>query len=1083
MNNHLLQSSKWYHAINLRERIMSLGSEQHSALNGEVDINLAKKRMKDWKSQAPFSESSYFAQRLAIDNISKDKFLKLLGESVETIKSRFSTPPSWLSDFIQVFSKSPSFFKSIDLPKSISNDKRFMFLNIVEPLISAGLERLLQHINNNNLFQNQPDLPINPDTIERIIISNIVQPLKIMLSRTIVLELNVARLKGLLFGTTSKERFSNFLQRIRQRDVALNILHEYPVLLRQVKISIDNWEHFMRDFFEHLSTDWQNIQTIFSPKINPGRLIELAGGLGDTHCGGRSVLVAKFDSGFKLVYKPRSLSTDMSFQKLLTWLNNVGFQPPFRTLKILNRNTHGWVEFVDNLECNSIEDVHSFYKRQGGYLALLYALEATDFHSENIIATGEHPVLTDLETLFHPRLETINQMQSDSIAGNVLTTSVLHVGLLPIWFWLKNDYEGIDISGLAAKDGQLLPDRSLYEENVGTDYMHYARKRLKLPSSKNRPILNNCVVRVQDHIDSLLNGFTRMYRLILKCRGQLLSDNGPLDAFYDCDTRVVLRPTRVYSLLLYESFHPDLLHDALYRDRFFDKLWIGIKNHSHLLKVISSERDDLERNDIPIFTTKPNTCDIQDSCGRVIHNFFARSGMSCVKHRIQKLSKKDLEKQLWLIRSSVATLSSDTHHITGTYLNLKESKTPTNSELLLDFACKIGDRLEELAFYGKNDASWLGLSFVQNDRWSLSPLGLDLYSGLPGIALFLVNLSAITKNERYTKLAKATLKTIKRQIPLAKSNITSIGAFNGWGGIIYTFSHIGSIWGKQDIISKALDILNFLPNLIKQDEYFDIINGLAGCVGSLISLYSCTRTKVIFSLLTQCGELLIKKAHPEKQGIAWHVKNILSKPLAGFSHGNAGIAWSLLKLYKITARESFRSAALSAIDYERTLFVPEQGNWRDIRHISKNEFMTAWCHGAPGIGLSRLCTLQYLNNAKIRTEIEISIKTTLAQGFGANDSLCHGNLGNLEFLLKASEILKDPKLRKKVYCLAAMILENIERYGFRCGVPLNAETPGLMVGIAGMGYELLRLAFPERVPSILLLEPPITSHDISTNHS
>jgi lantibiotic modifying enzyme len=43
------------------------------------------------------------------------------------------------------------------------------------------------------------------------------------------------------------------------------------------------------------------------------------------------------------------------------------------------------------------------------------------------------------------------------------------------------------------------------------------------------------------------------------------------------------------------------------------------------------------------------------------------------------------------------------------------------------------------------------------------------------------------------------------------------------------------------------------------------------------------------------------------------------------------------------------------------------------------------------------------------------------------------------------------------------------------GVPLNVETPGLLLGLAGIGYELLRLAEPERVPSLLTLAPPTAS--------
>ena len=51
-----------------------------------------------------------------------------------------------------------------------------------------------------------------------------------------------------------------------------------------------------------------------------------------------------------------------------------------------------------------------------------------------------------------------------------------------------------------------------------------------------------------------------------------------------------------------------------------------------------------------------------------------------------------------------------------------------------------------------------------------------------------------------------------------------------------------------------------------------------------------------------------------------------------------------------------------------------------------------------------------------------------------------------------------------------MILESINQHGWLCGVPLGVETPGLMTGLAGIGYELMRLAAPEIVPSVLVLE-------------
>ena len=226
-----------------------------------------------------------------------------------------------------------------------------------------------------------------------------------MIAGTMALELHVSRLQGDLRGDTAEDRFRSFLERMRQREHAVGLLQEYPVLARQLVEAIDRWVAFGLEFLRHLCTDLEAIRETFSPEGDPGTLTGVAGGLGDSHRGGRSVLIAEFRSGLRVVYKPRDLAVDVHFQELLSWLNERGDHPPFRTLKILDRGTHGWVEFVAEQACTSPDEVRRFYRRQGGYLALLHALDATDFHFENLIAAGEHPVLIDLEALFHPREE------------------------------------------------------------------------------------------------------------------------------------------------------------------------------------------------------------------------------------------------------------------------------------------------------------------------------------------------------------------------------------------------------------------------------------------------------------------------------------------------------------------------------------------------------------------------------------------------------------------------------------------------------------------------------------------------------
>jgi lantibiotic modifying enzyme len=200
----------------------------------------------------------------------------------------------------------------------------------------------------------------------------------------------------------------------------------------------------------------------------------------------------------------------------------------------------------------------------------------------------------------------------------------------------------------------------------------------------------------------------------------------------------------------------------------------------------------------------------------------------------------------------------------------------------------------------------------------------------------------------------------------------------------------------------------------------------------------------------------------------------------------------LLELAKLTDEKRFRNAALDAIAYERSLFRPKVGNWLDLRNFSDtvladkdtqniNICMTAWCHGAPGIGLARLRSLPYLNDAEIHSEIDTSLKTTLADGFGGSHALCHGDLGNLELLLQASLTLDKSQWQPQVDRFAAIILESINKHGWLCGVPRGVETPGLMTGLAGIGYGLLRLAQPDCVPSILVLEPPRLNSAMSSH--
>ena len=93
---------------------------------------------------------------------------------------------------------------------------------------------------------------------------------------------------------------------------------------------------------------------------------------------------------------------------------------------------------------------------------------------------------------------------------------------------------------------------------------------------------------------------------------------------------------------------------------------------------------------------------------------------------------------------------------------------------------------------------------------------------------------------------------------------------------------------------------------------------------------------------------------------------------------------------------------------------------------------------------------------------------------GPNYSLAQGDCGNLETVLLAAQTLQTPRLHDHVQRLTVQLLESMQ-HGWVMGVPLNVETPGLLLGLAGIGYQCLRLAEPELVPSVLALAPPTAS--------
>jgi type 2 lantibiotic biosynthesis protein LanM len=1085
MNTIPFESAGWYRALTLAERASILAQEVPADPPAQ-HRERARRRRELWRAQPPFDRDGHLLRRLTADGLDEPTFHRLLEVDEATLR-RHATRPDWLARLAgELAGETPSPEPPTDAAEAEAPGPASVLWPFHALLDTT--RRTFRSRAAEVLSRATADLGLDPERADRLLRPLLFGRLTRMVNRTIVLELHAARLEGGLAGDSPEARFRSFLEQAARPATLVDLLHRYPVLARALTRASDQWVAFAVDVLAHLVDDAAEIHRRFGAAPEP--VEEIKGANSDHHRGGRTVLFLRFGSGLRLVYKPRPLAVEARFQELLAWTERRGFRPALRRLAVLDRRDHGWVERVDADPCADPEAVTRFYERQGGLLALLAALEGTDFHHENVIAAGEHPVAVDLESLFHPGL---SDWEGDAEAGTgaVLYPSVLRVGLLPERIWAEDGGEGIDISGLGGESGQMSPRPVPQIDGHGTDEMRFVRRRAQFPETANRPRLADGDVDPTEHGEALAAGYARMARLLGRHAAELVAPDGAVAAFADAEVRAIARPTRTYSTLLLESFHPHVLADALDRDRLFDRLWAAVDDRGYLERLIPAERTALERGDVPVFFTRPGSRDLWTDEAERWPGFFAESGLDRVAERLQALADgSEVERHLYLLRGSMAAAAFSRRSAERwAALRLEPAAAPAPPERYLDAALALGERLGKRAIpIDAEEVAWFELAPVPGTGgWSFHPLGPELYGGLSGIALFLAHLGALTSELGVTEMAQrawASALSLHARFP---DGLSSVGAFAGEAGLLYAQAHLGLLWRDEAMVTATAERCAGLAERIARDDRFDVIAGSAGCALVLLGLdrrFGGDAPTPFLDLAVRCGDRLLDGATVTAEGTGWLIPGTGDRPLTGLSHGAAGIAWALLELAAATGDERFRRAGLDAIRYERSLYLPEQRNWPDLRdaailHRGRRRSVdgepceVAWCHGAAGIGLARLACLPHLgDDPEARREIETAIATTLAEGISGNHSLCHGALGNLDLLRSAGEATCDEGLLAAVARYGAASVASLEAGEPFFGFMLGADVPGLMLGLAGIGYGLLRLAAPDRVPSVLQLELP-----------
>jgi lantibiotic modifying enzyme len=536
---------------------------------------------------------------------------------------------------------------------------------------------------------------------------------------------------------------------------------------------------------------------------------------------------------------------------------------------------------------------------------------------------------------------------------------------------------------------------------------HVTRRR-----AGNLPTLDGRDVPAAAHEKALLEGFRHAYDAIVRHRTDFL------DLLEQCDdeVRVAVRHSRGYARLLTESTRPDLMRDGLLRDQALDVLWTESLHHPQRWRVCRDELADLWALDVPLFTTRPTSADLWSAAGHRLPGALERPGLANALAKVNAMSDVDRRDQEWIISAALATtIPRDVEHHTAPPLpDLTGTAAPPDR--LLAAACAIADQIVARHLTHGERVNWLGLELVDNTRWMVLPMGASLGNGYMGVALFLAQVAELTGIARYATMAHRALAGLPKLFDLMARRpdlVAAIGCggFHGFGGIAYGLARLAILLddpGLRDATRTAIDLA---ATAAKAPGLPGVASGAAGCLAAMTAVHTELGAPAARTLARDCAD-----------GLADLVRTTdLTRAPSGFLDGAAGIDWAL-------ARPATRHRARTG----------------DL----------GWCTGVAGIAMAGGPVTELLADRPVFADL----------------SLCHGELGIAEALTiraRAGDQAAATARRRR----AGLILDAHTRHGARCGTPGGVITPGLLTGLAGIGYGLLRLGFADRVPSVLLLQP------------
>lgn len=1018
--------------------------------------------------------------RLDTNNIEKEKILnywielfpeRKQREDVERIVKRVSDKK--LNDFLENYENENVVIEQIidlfsDLGKYKCKKKidkiceklydENKWVSFYTPLLYKNMEVVIEQINASAILA-------DVDALLLKVLTDITDKLSGQSYRVLAGALNNAAKQGLLIGKNPEERGKYFSDVLLKDESYLKELYlNYPELYKVMDRTVCYNLNYILEIINNTEKEFNMLSKKLGEKKELGKLRSIHLGTGDSHNNGKTVAGLIFDDGQKLMYKPRSLQMEECYCEFIDWINaNVSESTGLSYCRVHTLEDAGWVEFVENSECESEAEVKAFYQKMGELLCILYTLSSKDFHCENVIARGEQPILIDMETLIHVD-ELEKKQEWDVIEEKIydfLNHSVYSTALLPTVLQNYNTEDCMEVGGISSGRKRISPFKVQVLKNVGSDKISIENEYQEVPLNQNLPIYKGEQIGAIGYFAYIKDSFVKMYQWVKNHKEEYT--NKINEVFGNVKCRVIYKTTNNYTQLLNTSYHPSLLHNEVDREVYFHRIGLLYNEKDNLSILYRDEIKSMMNGDVPVYFMQSDGNRVYNADGKDINIDYIKTPLNRIEEKINKMSELDLKRQISLIYFTFVGCEMETDMPSGTGVSFVGTRDDVEVCNFIEESKKIAEEISNRAFtdtiQGERQISWFGFQGMGKKGYGITPVGWDLYKGNCGIALFYFRLAEVTKEVQYLQYAKDILCSVEKTFKNAlreEYKVVGAGAFTGVASYLYIFyKMLEHNWITESEQESRLEIveqlLDYLEDSIHEVEQVDVLTGVAGILGTLVSLYPYTNgtiSKKIKSNIANAAEILLDRAILiDDRKATWFENGDI-----GYVHGNAGIMAHLARANHILHDYRISKVIEQALQYEREdHYDREKQEW--ILRSDTHYF--SWCNGIAGIILGKIMLKEAgLQDTLLDKEIVQMTMQLKEIGFGYDSSLCHGDMGTLCVLKYAAKYLNDIELRKG--CQNTTI--NFLQKNIKNGNTFVLEDWGLMTGNAGIGLGILEQA-------------------------